>query len=216
MDRMTMHAQIAASNRRFAFLLASSRRDGNAELLARRAAAALPAAIARCWLRLADLPLSPFEDVRHSGDGAYAMPAGHARMLLDETLAATDLVFVAPLYWYGLPASSKLYLDHWSGWMRVAGVDFKARMAGKTMWAICVYSDEDPNLAEPLFGTLRMTADYMGMRRGGMLLGKGNRPGDVLTDTKSLGQADGLFATSMEQADTPDQTGLPAWKSELG
>ncbi len=200
---MTLSALIAASNRRFLFLLASSRRDGNAESLARRAASALPGNIAQCWLRLAALPLSPFDDVRHSGDGSYAMPVGYARTLLDETLAATDIVFVAPLYWYGLPASAKLYLDHWSGWMRVAGVDFKARMAGKTMWTICVYSDEDPKLAEPLFGTLRMTADYMGMHWGGMLLGQGNRPGDVLNDTESLGRADRLFAAAMEQGDAP-------------
>lgn len=216
-----MPTQCDASDRRFLFLLASSRRDGNAELLARRAAAALPGAIAQCWLRLADLPLPPFDDVRHSGDGSYAMPTGHARTLLDATLSATDLVFVAPLYWYGLPASSKLYLDHWSGWMRVTGIDFKARMAGKTMWVVCVYSDEDPNLAEPLFGTLRMTADYMGMRLGGLLLGQGNRPGDVLTDIVSLGQADGLFAASTEQGDAPDQNDLcqndlPAWENGPG
>ena len=39
-------------------------------------------------------------------------------MLLDATLAATDLVFVAPVYWYSLPAAAKLYLDYWSAWLR--------------------------------------------------------------------------------------------------
>jgi multimeric flavodoxin WrbA len=108
-------------------------------------------------------------------------------------------VFAAPVYWYGLPAAAKLYLDHWSGWLRVTGVDFKARMAGKTMWAISAYSDENPGMAEPLFGTLRLTADYMAMRWGGMLLGEGNRPGDVLADTNVLALADGLFATSIAE-----------------
>jgi hypothetical protein len=70
---MTTSVPIAASNRRFLFLLASTRRDGNAELLARRAAAALPGDVAQRWLRLADLPLPAFEDVRHAQGGSYAM-----------------------------------------------------------------------------------------------------------------------------------------------
>ena len=77
-------------------------------------------------------PLPLFEDIRHGpGNGAYEMPNGAAKVLLDATLAASDLVFVAPVYWYALQTAAKLYLDHWSGWMRVPGVDFKARMAAK-------------------------------------------------------------------------------------
>lgn len=180
-------------SRRFLFLVASARPDGNAELLARRAATALPASAEQQWLRLSDMPLPAFEDIRHCGDGVYPGLEGHSRTLAQATLAATDLVFVAPLYWYGLPASAKLYLDHWSGWMRVPGLNFRARMGGKTLWAISVYSDEDSALADPLFKTLHLTADYMAMRWGGKLLGQGNRPGDVLSDTKALDSADTLF-----------------------
>jgi putative NADPH-quinone reductase len=183
-----------SGDRKFLFLLASARHEGNSELLSRHAAATLPPHIHQRWLRLADLPLPAFEDVRHSADGAYPIPEGNARVLLLETLTATDLVFAAPLYWYGLPASAKLYLDHWSGWLRVPGMDFKARMAGKRMWAISSYSDEDPRLAEPLFSTLKLTAAYMGMPWGGAVLGKGNRPGDVLTDPESLDAARRIFA----------------------
>jgi NAD(P)H-dependent FMN reductase len=138
----------------FLMLVASARSGGNAETLARRAAATLSGDIRQTWLRLADFPLPAFEDRRHVGDGSYAEPQGHGRALLDATLAATDLVFVVPLYWYGLPASAKLFLDHWSGWMRVPGLEFKARMADKTMWAISAYSDTDPRTAQPLFDAL--------------------------------------------------------------
>ena len=171
------------------FLLASARESGNAELLARHAAAALPADVRQQWLRLSELPLPAFVDIRHSGDGTYPAPEGHARTLVEATLDATDIVFVAPVYWYGLPASAKLYLDHWSGWMRVAELRFRARMAGKTLWAISTYSDEEERLAEPLFATLRLTADYMAMHWGGQVLGSGNRPSDVLTDAAALAAA---------------------------
>jgi hypothetical protein len=76
-----------------------------------------------------------------------------------------------------------------SGWMRVPHVDFRARMAGKTMWAITVVSDDDHRHADPLVGTLRLTAEYLRMNWGGTLIGFGNRPGDILLDTQTLAAA---------------------------
>ncbi|MFJ9693162.1 flavodoxin family protein [Kitasatospora sp. NPDC101183] len=180
--------------RSFLFLDASSREEGNTRRLARLAAeASLPAGAEQRWLRLDEHPLPPFEDRRHDGDGVYAEPTGHARTLLDATLAATDLVFVAPVYWYALPSSAKLYLDHWSGWMRVPGVDFLPRMAGRTLWGVTVLAGV-PEKAEPLIGTLRLTAAYMDMRFGGVLLGNGSRPGDVEGDERALVEAKSFFA----------------------
>lgn len=70
--------------------------------------------------------------------------------------------------------------------MRVPGLDFKARMGNKTMWAISTISDEDRSVADPLLGMLQRTAAYMGMRWGGSVIGYGNRPGDVLQDATAL------------------------------
>jgi multimeric flavodoxin WrbA len=185
--------------RRFAFLLASARRDGNTELLTREAAEHLPADCAQQWLRLMDLPLLPFEDIRHSV-GVYPQPAGNERVLFEATLDATDLVFAVPLYWYSVPASAKTYLDYWSGWLRVPGADFKARMAGKKLWGVCALSDEDFSHADPLVGTLKLTADYLSMKFGGVLLGYGNKPGEVLADKAALERARSFFALKRERA----------------
>jgi len=182
-----------AEARRFTFVLASARRDGNTEILARRAADHLPSGAQQQWLDLIDLPLAPFVDIRHSV-GVYPQPEGNERILFDATLAATDLVLAVPLYWYSIPASAKLYLDYWSGWLRVPGADFKARMAGKTLWGVSALSDEDPRRADPLVGTLALTADYLKMAFGGVLLGYGNKPGEVLADTAALDRAHGFFA----------------------
>ncbi|WP_031067226.1 flavodoxin family protein [Streptomyces sp. NRRL WC-3742] len=184
----------ARAPRSFLFLDASTREEGNTVRLARHAAeASLPAGAEQRWLRLDDHPLPPFEDRRHDGDGVYAEPTGHARTLLDATLAATDLVFVAPVYWYALPTSAKLYLDHWSGWMRVPGLDFRPRMGGRTLWGVTVLAGT-PEKAEPLVGTLRLSAEYMDMRFGGVLIGNGSRPGDVLGDERALVEAKSFFA----------------------
>lgn len=184
----------AGSGPHFLFLLTSTRREGNAEALARHAAVALPADAQQTWLRLDEHPLPPFADLRHASAQAWQPTVeGHACTLLEATLAATDIVFVTPVYWYSLPASAKLYLDHWSAWLRAPGWDFKARMAGKSLRAVITLSDSDPRPSEPLQQTLRLTADYMAMRWVGAVVGEGNRPGDVLRDSRALAEAQALF-----------------------
>ncbi|WP_406332196.1 flavodoxin family protein [Streptomyces sp. NBC_00203] len=179
--------------RHFLFVLGSSRPDGNSELLARKAAEQLPADVEQHWLSLAAHPLPDFEDLRHDSD--HARPTeGNEGLLLDATLAATDIVIVSPLYWYSVSAQTKRYLDYWSGWLRTPGVDFKATLAGRTLWGVTAMADEEPVVADPLIGTLNHSAAYMGMRFGGVLLGNGSKPGDVLDDTEALARAKTFFA----------------------
>lgn len=182
-------------SRRFLFLVASARREGNTETLARIAASNLPSDAEQQWIHLDEFPLPAFEDVRHHGgqNNPYPQPDGNERMLLEATLAATDIVFVAPVYWYSLPSSAKLYMDYWSAWLRVPGVDFKKRMAGKRMWSVCVLADDDPQRAEILLNTLRLSAEYMSMDWGGELLGNGSKPGDILNDGRAIEAAQHFF-----------------------
>jgi hypothetical protein len=60
---------------------------------------------------------------------------------------------------------------------------------------ISAISEEDPAKADPLIGTLRLSADYLGMRWGGALLGYGNRPGQVCEDVDALAKAPAFFAS---------------------
>ena len=182
------------NEREFLFLIGSARTGGNTEILARRAANALPSSARQNWMSLIQHPLPLFEDIRHEGGLVYRIRTEHERIVLDATLKATDVVIASPVYWYSVSTSIKLYLDHWSGWMRLEGVDFRQRMAGKTMWCVSVLSDEDFSAADPLIGTLRMSAEYMKMHFAGTLIGYGNRPGDVLNDPASIQRADSFFA----------------------
>lgn len=178
------------SDRHLLFLVASTRPDGvlgNTEALAQRAAAALPADVRQTWLHLAKLPLPPFEDHRH-GRGHYPMPEGAGRQLLDATLAATELVFVAPVYWYSLPSPLKIYLDHWSAWLRVPGLDFKARMAGKPLWLVTTSGDRAKS--QPAIDSVALCAEFMAMPFAGALWGKGGPPGAVEQDAQALAAAD--------------------------
>jgi multimeric flavodoxin WrbA len=179
--------------RRFLFVLGSARADGNTELLAHRAAEQLPPDVEQQWIDLAEHPVPDFEDLRHDSD--HVRPTeGNLALLLDATLAATDIVIASPLYWYSVSAQTKRYLDYWSGWLRTPGLDFKATLAGRTLWGVTALAHSQPEVADPLVGTLNNSAAYMGMRFGGVLLGNGSKPGDVLNDTEALARAKTFFA----------------------
>lgn len=184
----------ADAHRKFLFALGSARRGGNTELLARRAAELLPEDVEQRWLWLPEVPLPAFGDHRHTGSSVrHPVPEGNERALLEATLDATDIVIASPLYWYSVSASTKLFLDYWSGWLYLPGVDFKARMSAKTLWGISVLAEHDESQADPLVGMLERGAGYLGMRFGGVLLGNGSRPGQVLNDARALARAEGFF-----------------------
>ncbi|MFE8942472.1 flavodoxin family protein [Streptomyces sp. NPDC003233] len=181
-------------SRRFLFVLGSARAEGNTELLARAAAEQLPADTEQRWIRLAEHPLPDFVDLRHDSDHVRPPSDSATGLLLDATLAATDIVIASPLYWYSVSGLTKRYLDYWSAWLRTPDVDFKATLAGRTLWGIAALAHAEQSVAEPYTGTLNNSAAYMGMRFGGVLLGNGSAPGDVLKDTDALARAKTFFA----------------------
>ena len=187
------------NERHFLFLVASARIPGavgNTEWLARQAARHLPEGATTQWLHLNDIDLAPFDDRRHDV-GTYPMPDGDMLALLEATLAATDIVFVTPLYWYSFPNRLKLYLDHWSAWMRVAGLDFKTRMQGKRAWAITTSGNRAKT--QPMFDSLKLCAEFLAMHWQAALWGSGGAPGAVEKDDAAIEAATSFFSSSSPQ-----------------
>ena len=181
-------------HRHFLFLVASARIPGavgNTEWLARQAARHLPDDATAQWLFLNETRLADFDDRRHDV-GTYPMPEGDTLKLLDATLSATDVVFVTPLYWYSFPNRLKLYLDHWSAWMRVPDLDFKARMQGKRAWAVTTSGNREKT--QPMFDSLRLCAEFLAMPWQGALWGTGGAPGAIENDATAIDAATKFFA----------------------
>jgi NAD(P)H-dependent FMN reductase len=179
---------------KYLFLTTSTREPGhlgNTEWLAQQAAKSLPAGTQQTWQALAHLHLPPFVDLRHT-TGQYPQPTGDMHTLLQATMDCTDLVLVAPVYWYSIPAPLKLYLDHWSAWMRIPGVPFKDTMAQKTMHLITTSGDRAK--AQPMIDSIALCAGFLNMRFAGALWGKGGPPNAVQADAQSVAQAAGFFA----------------------
>ncbi|MEV0121056.1 NAD(P)H-dependent oxidoreductase [Streptomyces sp. NPDC050703] len=193
-------------SRTFLFVLGSARAGGNTETLARRAAEQLPADVEQRWLHLADLPLPDFEDLRHDDNRPRARPrptGDNEALLLDATLGATDIVIASPLYWYSVSATTKRYLDFWDAWLEVPEIDFKETLKGRTLWGVSALAHREEEVAEPLIGTLRNTAAFFPMRFGGVLLGNGSRPGNVLDDERAMLRAKTFFAQEPQVARFP-------------
>ena len=131
------------------FLLTSDRVGGNSETLARAIGACLPGSAAQHWLRLCDPALPTFADLRPGGTPA---PTGRLAEIAAAMQAATDIVLVAPIYWYALPAPAKTLIDHWSGWLDAPGFGFEAWVRGKRMWLVTSRADPaaDVELAEAM------------------------------------------------------------------
>lgn len=175
----------------FLFLVASTREPGhvgNTEWLARQAAASLPADTPQTWVHLARAGIPEFVDQRHTV-GSYPMPDDGSVMrgLLDQTLACTDLVFVAPVYWFSFPSTLKAYLDHWSAWLRVPGLEFKAQMSQKRLWLITTNGDRAK--AQPMIDSTAMCAKFLDMPLAGVLWGKGGPPEAVKGDVTAVDSA---------------------------
>jgi NAD(P)H-dependent FMN reductase len=177
----------------YLFIVASTREPGhlgNTEWLARQAAASLPADTAQTWLHLAQMPMPAFTDVRHTA-GTYPLPEGHLRTLLDATMACTDLVLVAPVYWYSFPSTLKTYLDHWSAWLRIEGLPFKAEMAMKRMHLVTTSGNRAK--AQPMIDSAKLCAEFLAMPFAGVLWGKGGPPGVVQSDEEAVAAAAGFL-----------------------
>jgi multimeric flavodoxin WrbA len=175
--------------RNFLFLATSTREPGhlgNTEWLAQQCAATLPADAKQAWLHLTRMAIPPFVDQRHT-TGQYPAPEGDMKMLLEATMAATDIVLVSPVYWYSIPAPLKAYIDHWSAWMRIPGVPFKEEMAKKTLRLVTTSGDRAK--AQPMIDSLQLCAQFLAMPWGGALWGKGGPPDAVKADIAAVEQA---------------------------
>ncbi|MFI6523574.1 flavodoxin family protein [Streptomyces uncialis] len=199
------------TTRSFLFVLGSSRADGNSEILAKTAAAQLPADVPQHWVDLNRTPLPDFEDDRHD-TGTW--PSGeNEEELRRVTTEATDIVIVSPLYWYNVSAQTKRYLDYWSGWLSLPGARFKERMAGRTLWGVTVMADDEEVVADGLVTTLHHTAAYMRMGFGGVLLGNGSRPGQIRNDERAMLRAKTFFQSATPPALFPYEEGTAAEES---
>jgi len=163
-----------------AVIYGSSRRNGNTEQLAERLVEGFEAD----HIYLSEYNIHPIQDYRHSEKGAY--PDDDYVEVIGRVLAQDKLVFATPIYWYGPSGLTKTFIDRWSQSLRENKPEFLSKLSAKSAWVLGV-GDDDPHLKGiPLVQQFQYIFEYTGTAFEGYVLGKGNRPGDILQDNAAL------------------------------
>jgi multimeric flavodoxin WrbA len=174
----------------------SPRRDGNSRLLAEAVLAG--AADAGHETELVDLDevLDGFlRDCRtcRGPDGECTIGDRYGEVLLERVLPADALVFATPLYWYGVSASLKAFIDRFfcfiaSDYPR--GEEVRDRLVGKRT-ALVLSSEEDYRGAGlGVIAQIQEMSRYLHHEFVGVVHGIGNSRGEVARDPRDpLGQA---------------------------
>ncbi|MGO4697548.1 flavodoxin family protein [Paenibacillus sp. 2TAB26] len=163
-----------------AVIYGSSRKNGNSDQLANLLVEGFEAD----KIHLSDYNIEPIVDYRHSEKEPY--PNDDYHHLIERVKAQDVLVFATPIYWYGASGLTKTFIDRWSQSLRENKTEFLSSFASKTAWIIGIGDDEPHLKGIPLVQQFQYIFDYTGTNFAGYILGRGNKPGDILQDTIAL------------------------------
>jgi multimeric flavodoxin WrbA len=162
----------------------STRRHGNTELLAEKVTEGLSCT----KIFLSEKKIDPIRDMRHTAEGFPDVEDDYEEVL-QALLAHDTVVFATPLYWYGMSGNMKTCIDRWSQSLRDKRFSFKEIMSQKQAYVVIVGGDQPKVEALPLVQQFSLIFKYIGMTFAGYVIGKGNKPGEVLQDEAALDQA---------------------------
>lgn len=178
-------------------LYGSSREDGNTEMLTERIVEGLECT--RFYLR--HLNVTPIVDKRHDPSGFTPVPDDHDR-IMEAMLSHDVVIFATPLYWYGMSGTMKDFVDRWSQTLRDARFDFRNRARQLEAYVAVVGGADARIKGLPLILQFEHIFNFMSMPFAGYLIGSGGKPGQVMSDERSLLEADWLNRTLRTRATT--------------
>ncbi|MDZ5713125.1 flavodoxin family protein [Jeotgalibacillus haloalkalitolerans] len=167
----------------------SSREHSNSEYFAEKAAATYQGEVK--WIRLRELTIHQIHDQRHDSNGFDPVDDDHAEVV-KAMLDADEVLFVTPLYWYGMSGYMKTFIDRWSQAMRQPELNFKERIAGKPGSLITCGGDQVDLKGLPLILQFKHIFDFTGMDFKKYFIGEARKPGDAEKSNR-LNQLEGFF-----------------------
>ncbi len=214
---MATPAKTHTQERNFLILIGSPRRDGNSAALAeavRRGAEAAGTRTQVCFLD--DCIARLLHDTRNPREGVAE--DGYEELFLERFLPADGVVFCTPVYWYGMSAQTKAFLDRSFEYYVASHPRHDEVLAGMQHKRIglCVASEESyPGVALGIVHQLQEFARYTHSSFVGVVHGVGNRRGEVVDDPRNplaaaeaLGREFFARAYSDYRADTPRSTAV--------
>lgn len=170
---------------KIAVIYGSSRENGNSEQLTELVIKDLP--VTRFYLRNYDI--KPIRDKRHTEEG-FPLVDDDYHKIITQVMEHDVLLFVTPLYWYGMSGDMKNFIDRWSHSLRDSRYDFRGAMKEKQAFVIIVGGESVRIKALPLVQQFQYIFDFMAMEFAGYLIGQGSKPGEVMKDVRGLADAE--------------------------
>jgi len=178
----------ADGRKRVLVLSSTPRREGNSQRLAESAAdGAAAAGHEVAVVRLADHVQGMLRDCRacRDGDGQCTIDDGHRQIFLDLFVPADAVVYATPIWWYGISAQLKAFLDRMFCYIAGSYPDAErvaADLAGKR--AALLLSAEESNFAARLGITNQISemCRYLHHDLVGIVVGIGNSRSEVGDD----------------------------------
>ena len=172
-----------------------TRDHGNTEMLTDVAIKDLP--VERFYLR--DYTVLPIEDQRHSQKGFKKINDDY-NYIIDQVLQQDILIFATPIYWFSMSATMKLFIDRWSQTLKDPTYPhFKNSMSAKKAYVMAVGGDNPLLKGLPLIQQFQYIFEFIGISFEGYVLGKGNKPEDIIQDEDAIVAANQMHQTLREQ-----------------
>ncbi len=162
----------------------SSRKKSNSEQLAKIMIDGLDAE--EVYLR--NKTVQPIVDMRHDPQG-FSNVGDDYYEILNRMMIHEKIVFVTPLYWYGMSGLMKNFIDRFSETLRDSTMSFREQMKEKKMYVVIVGGDNPKLKGLPLIMQFTHIFDFFGASFEGYLIGKARTPGEILEDKEAIAQA---------------------------
>lgn len=169
-------------------LSASPRPDGNSRALADALADGARGAGHRAEVLDLNQHASGFlRDCRacRGADGECTIADGYRELLFEHVLPADAIVYATPLYWYGMAASLKNWIDRTVCYLSAShprSAEVMERMIGKRTALLISSEERYPGATHAVVAQIQEMARYLHQPFVGVVNGVGNRRGEVARD----------------------------------
>jgi multimeric flavodoxin WrbA len=176
------------NSRKLLVLVGSPRRTGNSATLAASVQRGAQHAGTHVSLRFVDDYVSSFlRDCRSCrlADGECAIADRFRELFFDDFLAADGVVFCSPVYWYGLSAQTKAFLDRSFCYYAASHPQSTfviEKMSRKRLGLVLASEEMYPGVALGIVHQMQEYARYTHSALVGVVQGVGNSRGEVVRD----------------------------------
>ncbi|AUG99975.1 flavodoxin family protein [Prodigiosinella confusarubida] len=135
-------------------------------------------------IRLKEYNIEQYEDYRETAT-KYKLVNDDYDFLINKFLASEIVIFISPVYWYGISGTMKVFIDRFSESLNKIP-DFRKKCKGKKIITILIGGDNPELKSDIIITQFRYICDYLGMTLCQSFKGSAELCGDILKDKKFL------------------------------